>query len=195
MTSRPRSAAAFDDVPPGMLRRFTVDDLHKMAEAGIVRADESVQLLGGRIVVVPPPGDNERAVVDALRRRLAPTLGGGYDVRGFRPLRLDADNEPWPDLAVVRFDGGPESGRPRLVVEASCGDALRFDRTIKAAAYAVTAVPEYWVVDLDRRCTEVQRSPDPASGTYRVLITLDWDAALSCEGLPGVSLVLAGLLA
>ena len=175
MTSRPRSAAAFDDISPGMLRRFTVDDLHKMVETGVVRADEPVQLLGGRIVVVPPPGDNERTVVDALMRRLTPALGGGYDVRGFRPLRLNAENEPWPDLAVVRLDGGPESARPRLVVEVSSGDALRFDRTIKAAAYAVTAVPEYWVIDLDRRCTEVQRSPDPASGTYRVLITLDWE--------------------
>jgi Uma2 family endonuclease len=174
-----------------MLRRFTVDELHRMAAAGIV--GDEVQLVGGRIVARPEPAAGERAAVAALARHLESALGAGYDVRLYRPLALGPDSEPWPDVAVARREAGSRPGRPLLVAEAAAGDALRFARRVKGAAYAAAAVPELWIFDVERRSVEVQRSPDAASGTYRVLITLERDAALTSERLPGLALALSAL--
>jgi Uma2 family endonuclease len=191
---RPRWLAIFDGIPAGMLRRFTVDELHKMIAAGIVAEADALQLLGGRLVLSPEPVPGEQAALEHLAQTLTKTLGRDYDVGLHRPLVLGPDSEPRPDLSVLSAILESKTGRPLLLVEATAGDALRFEKTVKAAAYAVAGVPEYWIVDVERRCIEVQRSPDTASGTYRVLITLDRDSILTAEAVPGVSFAVATLL-
>jgi len=66
-----------------------------------------------------------------------------------------------PDIFVVmhdHFDRVQEKkfvGAPDLVVEVASPGTVAFDRLTKYDAYERTGVPEYWIVNLERRTVEV----------------------------------------
>ncbi len=77
-----------------------------------------------------------------------------------------------PDIVVVlngnagRFEAQYFDGAPDLIVEIVSPASRHTDRFVKFEEYETAGVPEYWVVDPDRRYAEFfQRD---ASGFYRV---------------------------
>jgi len=78
-------------------------------------------------------------------------------------------NEPQPDIAVIAETGQEHLRRhPRgdellLLVEVADSSAW-FDLKIKAPLYARAGVPEYWVVNIQRRMIVVHRQPE--NGCY-----------------------------
>jgi Uma2 family endonuclease len=58
------------DEPLVLRRRFTVEDYYRMAEAGVLRADERVELLDGDVVVMSPLGGPHSACVMRLNQLL-----------------------------------------------------------------------------------------------------------------------------
>jgi len=66
-----------------------------------------------------------------------------------------------PDIFVVmnvHFDRVQEKkfvGAPDLIVEVASPGTVAFDRLTKYDAYERTGVPEYWIVNLERRTVEV----------------------------------------
>jgi len=56
--------------------RFTVDNFHRMAAAGVFTEDDRVELLEGEITVMSPIGDRHIAAVDLLNDRLGEALRG-----------------------------------------------------------------------------------------------------------------------
>jgi Uma2 family endonuclease len=46
--------------------RLTVDDYYRMAEVGVLRPDQRVELIEGEIIDMPPIGSLHGAVVDLL---------------------------------------------------------------------------------------------------------------------------------
>src|SRR2546423_10746826 len=83
------------------VRRFTVEEYHRLIEQGFFASDERFELLEGWIVAkVPrnPIHDTAVLLADGLFRRLIPT---GWLVRcqlGF----TTGDSEPEPDIALAR---------------------------------------------------------------------------------------------
>jgi Uma2 family endonuclease len=55
--------------------RFTVDDYHRMVEAGILTEDARVELINGEVREMPPIGPRHLAVVNRLNRLLTRELG------------------------------------------------------------------------------------------------------------------------
>ena len=49
--------------------RFTADEYHQMAEAGVLRDDDRVELIEGEIVDMTPIGPRHSAVVNRLNQR------------------------------------------------------------------------------------------------------------------------------
>ena len=60
---------------PLVTRSFTVDEYHRMVEAGILREDDRVELLDGQIVEMSPIGPRHAGCVSALNRLLSRKLG------------------------------------------------------------------------------------------------------------------------
>jgi Uma2 family endonuclease len=159
-------------------RRFTVDEVLKMVEVGILREDEPLELIGGRLIVVPPQGPEHAVANTDLRDRLLVVYRDLGHVREEKPLRVSDTSLPEPDLAVVRgavrdyAKTHPQGPQAILVIETAM-TSQRADHQ-KAAEYARGGVPVYWLVDLAARRLEVHTEPQP-DGRYRLVGVLGED--------------------
>ena len=81
--------------------RFTVEDYHRMAAAGVLSDGDRVELLGGEIADMTPIGSRHMACVDRLTRLLSVGCGERAIVRVQGPIRLDPHSEPQPDVTLL----------------------------------------------------------------------------------------------
>ena len=134
-----------------------------MAELGLFGADEHLELLHGRLVVVPPQGPPHTYSSSVLHERLLSAFAGKAAVREDKPLDCGDEELPEPDLTVVRgthrdyVARHPRGDETVLVVEVS-RTTQAVDRD-KASTYAAARVPVYWLLDLQARRLEVHSSP------------------------------------
>ena len=93
-------------------------------------------------------------------------------MRAQLPIILDDWSEPEPDVAVCAPDPyhyAREHPKPKhvlLICEVAVS-SLTFDQTEKAAAYAASGIPAYWIVDVEGRVIQVLADPEPAERRYR----------------------------
>jgi Uma2 family endonuclease len=143
-------------------RRFTVDEYYRMAEAGIFKPDERVELLEGEIVPMNPVGTPHFWCVNRLNQRFSQVPDSRWIVSVQGPLRLHDGGEPEPDVVILRPDT-PQNRHPGpadalLVIEVADGSITK-DRGLKRGMYARARIPEYWIVDLNTDRVEVYRQP------------------------------------
>jgi Uma2 family endonuclease len=168
--------------------RFTVDEFHRMGEAGILSEGERVELIHGEIVEMTPIGSAHAACVRDLDEWLQPTLRGEAVVSAQQPLIVEYDGEPIPDIVILRMrpdryrKSHPTSADAVLIIEVSDSSVL-FDRNVKSRMYARASVPEYWVVDLPRGRVAVFQTPE--GGEYRHLHEYGRGEAWRSPGLGG----------
>jgi Uma2 family endonuclease len=176
------------------LRRISVNEYHRMIEAGILDEDEKVQLIDGMLVAMTPQGQPHAFVIMRLTRLLARALSDEFEVLPQLPLTLGEHSEPEPDLAVVRAQDAASTtrhpGTALLVVEVA-DDSLRFDRRTKLALYARSGIPEYWIVNLQDAVVEVFREPDVPAGSYRATQVARRGETLTPAILPGFGVAVA----
>jgi Uma2 family endonuclease len=157
----PSTVPLFVGTPP--VRRFTVDQYHRMIETGILTENDHVELLDGWILEMSPVGPPHATCVSLIVDALQQKLPSGWLIRAQSPITLAA-GEPEPDVTVVqgsirdyrdRHPSGPDIG---LLVEVA-DSSLQFDRLQKRPQYAAAGIPEYWIVNLVDRCLEVYSEP------------------------------------
>ena len=144
--------------------RFTVDQYHRMGEAGIFDADCRVELVDGVIFEMTPVDPWHSGVVNWLNHRFVTALGDRAVVHVQNPVDLDPRSEPQPDIMLLspREDfyrtAHPEPEHALLLVEVA-NTSLRHDRGRKLPVYARTGVPEVWIVNRRADAVEVYRAP------------------------------------
>ena len=136
-----------------------------MAEVGILKEDDRVELIEGEIVAMSPIGSRHAGCVaklQALLHRLFSTEPVIVWVQN--PLHLNEFSEPQPDLSLLhaRADfytsNHPTAADVMFVVEIA-DTSLMYDRHTKISLYARSGVPEAWLVDLVNDVVEVHTSP------------------------------------
>jgi Uma2 family endonuclease len=171
-------------------RMFTTNEYHRMAEAGILSADDRVELLDGEIVRISPSGSRHAACVDRLTSMFFRQLGRRVIVRVQNPIVLDRYSEPQPDLSLLRpradfyAERHPRPPDVLLVVEA-VDASTRAEAERKIQLYAGAGVREVWIVDLTRAAIRVLRRP--ALGVYRHDATVDRGHRLSLAAFPRIA--------
>jgi Uma2 family endonuclease len=179
-------------------RLFTREEFQQMADAGIFKPTDRLELIRGEIVEMTGPGRRHRAFVDNLTELLVLRLAGRAIVSVQNPLALDDYSQPQPDLKVIRRRSVPYKEREAfaedtlLVIEVS-DTSLRYDRSTKLALYAEFGIPEYWVIDCNAESIEIHRSPD--GGRYREVTLVSGDATVTLQAFPDVTLPLAEIFA
>jgi Uma2 family endonuclease len=137
----------------------------RLIDAGIFGPEDHVELLEGLLVAREPQGRRHAVVVGLLHAALEKAFGRAYHVREEKPIALDDQSEPEPDVVVVPgtprdyLDAHPS--RPVLLVEVA-ETSLAIDRLRKGSLYARAGVADYWVVNLIDEVLEVYREPVPA---------------------------------
>lgn len=155
--------------PPPTARKFTVDEYYRMAEVGILKRDERVELIEGEIVVMPPIGPEHAWNVDVANEFLIRNALDRYYVRSQNPVRLNDHSEPEPDVALVRRRAeGYGAAHPTpadvlLIIEVA-DSSLGYDRDVKAHIYGRAGVPETWVKNLREDC--IERFTEPGDDGY-----------------------------
>jgi Uma2 family endonuclease len=153
-------------------RLFTVDEYHRMAEIGIFRPDERVELIEGEIVEMSPIGPRHAGCVINATRLFITRLGDRVVLSPQNPVVIRPRSEPQPDLLLLRprpVSYSREHPTPEdvmLAVEVADTTA-RFDRLVKARLYARAEIAEFWLLLPSDGTVEVHRAPG-ADGYARV---------------------------
>ena len=180
-------------------RLFTREEYHRMAEVGILKRTDRVELIRGEIIRMSPPGRRHVAFVNNLTEMLVLRLAGRGVVSVQNPVALSEISEPQPDLGLYRRRAVPYKEREAwaedvlLLIEVA-DSSLSYDRSTKLRLYAESGIPEYWVVNCTTETVEVHRAP--ALDGYRdVTRVRGADAAVTLQAFPDVSLPLSWIFA
>jgi len=175
-------------VSPPELRPISVVDYHRMAEVGILAADERVELIAGQILQKMPKGPAHSALCKRLEKLLEGRLGDRALVRLLDPVRLDVFSEPEPDLAIAKARedfyavGHPTPADVYWLVEIADTSASR-DLGTKAMLYGTAAIPEYWVLAIATQELHVFRDPQPNAG-YQCQMILRGQQEVAPQAFP-----------
>ena len=145
-------------------RLFTVDEYHRMGEAGILGEDERVELIEGEIVQMSPIGPRHIGCVINLNRLFITRLDAGVVVSPQNPVVIRPRSEPRPDVVLLRPRSvsysreRPMSEDVLLAVEVA-DTTVRYDRLVKARLYARAGIAEFWLCLATEGAVEVHRAP------------------------------------
>jgi Uma2 family endonuclease len=180
---------------PDLPRRlFTTQDVFRMVEAGVMEADENVELIEGELVVMAAKKNDHEIAKSALIRWLARNASDdlilGVETTLYLAERLFVE----PDLMLYPRTFKPQDlagGDVTLLIEVS-DDSLARDLGLKAGIYAHHGVRDYWVVDVERRRVIVHRRP--SDDGYRSVEVFEADAEVTALLAPALRMRLTDLL-
>jgi Uma2 family endonuclease len=144
--------------PQAALRRFSVDEYHRMIETGVLGEDDNVELLEGWIISKMSRNPPHDVCVGLAQDVLQKQLPRGFHLR-IQTAITTKDSEPEPDIALVRgtrrdyASHHPSRGDVELVIEVA-ETSIERDRR-KAQLYARSRIPRYWIVNIADRVVEV----------------------------------------
>src|SRR5438132_4583560 len=143
---------------------FTVEEYHRMGEAGIFHPEARLELIEGEIIEMSPVGDPHIGCVNRATALFSTRLAGKVIVSVQNAVRLSRYTEPQPDIVLARPRDdyyarariSPEN--TFLVIEIS-DTTLRYDRHRKMPLYAKSGVSELWIENLQNDVILVYRDP------------------------------------
>lgn len=145
-------------------RLINVGEYYKMAEVGILKPDDRVELINGEIYEMSPISSEHALVVDKLAKMLFKLFDEEIWVRIQNPIRLGERNEPEPDISLLKYQPEkyasalPGSDDVLAIIEVA-NSSLKHDKEIKAPLYARHGIPVYWIIDVDSRQVGVYQYP------------------------------------
>lgn len=161
-------------IPIEKLYPLSVEQYHQLADAGILKDGDPVELLEGRLFRKMTKNRRHSFVTQELLELLRSQLPAGWFLETQEPIVLPS-GEPEPDLTLLRGTRQqfraqkPSAADVHLVVEVS-DSTLPDDKKLKLPTYAAASIAHYWIVNLiDNR---IEWYADPTGGiesnaTYR----------------------------
>jgi Uma2 family endonuclease len=176
-------------------KTWTVEEYHRMIEAGILNEDDKIELLDGRIVEMSAQTPPHAATTQRSSDYIKELLAGQAHIRTQLPITLTT-SEPEPDIAVVAIDPNgyathhPNPSEIFLLIEVSYS-TLQIDRYEKAPIYSRANIAEYWILDVVDREAYIYRHPGPQG--YQSEVVLQDNAIISVLAFPAIEINLSGL--
>jgi Uma2 family endonuclease len=179
------------------LRLWTVEEYHRIADMGILAADERIELIEGKIIRMSPKGTAHSSSIGRTDYLLKAGLGNRAWVIVQNPVKINERSEPEPDIAVVRLDPldyadhHPTPAEIHLIIEIA-DSSLKFDCETKANLYALAGISDYWVIDVINREVRVFRLPSQVG--YRSQVTFNQHQTITPKDFPDLQLRIIDML-
>src|SRR5437762_12103574 len=178
-------------------RFFNVDEYYRMAEVGLLSADDRVELIEGEIVEMSPIGKTHGGTVKRSNNFLNRELGDAVIVSVQDPIRLNDFSEPQPDLALLKprkdfYKNSHPTPEDVLVVIEVSDTSVNYDRNVKLPLYARAGIPEAWLMILQKEMIEVHSEPE--NGKYKKAQRLKRGKILISSVIPSFSCKVEDLL-
>jgi Uma2 family endonuclease len=176
---------------------FTVQDYHKMIDAGIFAGNSNYELIEGEIVKKMTVGDYHISCVNRLNRLFNLKIGETAIVSIQNPVVISNISEPEPDVALLRFQedfyasGKATAADVLLLIEVS-DTTVKYDRDVKIPLYARAGVGEVWLVNLPRQILEVYTQP--VKGKYKLVKKIGKKETVSPALLSEIKIKVAEIL-
>jgi Uma2 family endonuclease len=182
-----RAAEGFDR------RAFTVDEILRMQEAGIISDDENFELIEGEIVPMQAKTHVHELIKSALGMGLSRALPENLWLGFESTMYLSENTFIEPDLVVYPRGIKLEDVKGQDIVLAieDALTSLAYDRGLKAQIYARYGVRELWVIDAERRRAYVHTSPK--TKLWKSIAEYGPEDSLACAGIPGFSVRLGAI--
>ncbi|PWT87317.1 MAG: hypothetical protein C5B56_10650 [Proteobacteria bacterium] len=197
---KPHMNVAVTTAAEGFPRRaFTVDDVARMIETGIIGEDEKFELIEGEIVMMAAKGIAHERIKSALSIAVVRALPDHLTVGFETTLRLTDTVMLEPDIVVFPKEVFKKSatgfarldpGDARLVIEVAA-TSLAYDKGLKARLYARHRVHEFRVIDTNENTTWVHT--DPVGDGWSSVVAYGPDDVLTTAALPGFAIRLADI--
>jgi Uma2 family endonuclease len=176
---------------------FTVDEYHRMSEAGILTEADRVELIEGEIIKMSPIGKQHAACVKRLNAILSRKVGDAAIISVQDPIRLDDYSEPEPDVALLRprddFYSGELPGAEDVFLIIEVADtSVEYDRSVKLPLYAKANISETWLANIKEDRIEVYSQP--VNGIYQNARLVKRGESLSLESLPDLTIAVEEIL-
>ena len=182
MTAMTGSTAS-SSAPPGPAR-FTAAEFWRIVESDAF-GDIRVELVGGELHRVPPPGRSHGQAQRAILLRLGRLLPEDRLI-GEVAIDVGDDTVLGCDVVILRAGDGTSpvvaAAELLLAVEIAVSTLDR-DLGLKRRLYAAAGIPTYWVVDAERALVHVFDRPE--GGDYRGLALVRFGEPLAIPGTDG----------
>jgi Uma2 family endonuclease len=176
------------------LTKWSLQDYHKMIEAGILEGRQ-VELINGEIVEMSPEGPIHSNNIIKTAHYLERLLQNVAHVREAHPITL-SKSEPEPDIAVVKgtidnyWRSHPTKSDIYLLIEVA-QSSVYYDKVVKAKLYAAEGIPEYWLIDLNNNVVIVYTAPQ--NGQYKTVANFN-DGIITPISFPKITVEVEKLL-
>ena len=176
---------------------FTVDEYHKMIDAGVFVGNSDYELIEGEIVKKMTQGDLHIACINRLTRIFSRVLNDDVILSVQNAVVVGDISEPEPDVTLLKFredfyaSGKATAEDVFLLIEVS-DSTVKYDRDVKIPLYAEAEVPEVWLVNLPRQILEVYTQPE--KGKYKIVRKYAKNETASPILLPELELKVSDIL-
>lgn len=186
--------AVAETVRGGETYRFSVADLQRMGEVGILGEDDRVELIDGVVVRMSAAGARHVRAVTVITTSFGRQLPEGLLLSVQSPILVARDGAPEPDLAVHRVGdfakAYPGPSDILLVVEVA-ETSRAYDSGTKLPLYARSGIPEAWLVDLGG---VIERHMAPSPSGYLQVARFPRGSTVTSTAIPALSLAVDAVL-
>ena len=151
---------------------FTVQEYHKMIDAGVFSGNPNYELIEGEIVKKMTQGNFHISCINRLNRLFSRNCGNEVIVSIQNAVVVGEISEPEPDVTLLKFRedfyvSGKASAKDVLLLVEVSDSTVKYDRGVKLRLYAEAEIVEVWLVNLPRQILEVYSEPE--NGKYKVV--------------------------
>ncbi len=145
------------------IKRFTVEEYHRLGELGFLAEGDRIELIRGELVYMAAKGTAHEVCLTKLIRELPRLLSDQATVRCQSPIIL-SKSEPEPDFTIVKnrsddyLESHPNSADVWLLIEIS-DSSLTYDQETKLSLYAENNIQDYWIFNLLENVLETYSEP------------------------------------
>lgn len=170
---------------------FSVDEYHRMSEAGILSEDARVELIDGEIIKMSPIGSRHVGCVNRLNTLLNRRVGQAAIVSVQNPIHIAEYSEPEPDIALLKpradfYSQSLATADDVLLIIEVADTSVEYDRDVKLPLYARAGIPETWLANLQQ--DRVEAYSQPINGVYQKVRHVTRGESLSPENFPNLVL-------